>query len=134
MPLRTGIDLVDVVRLSSLNKKVRKRFLTRVFTPLELAQTAEADERLAGRFAAKEAAAKALGTGIGPVSFQEIEVMLVEDGRPVLKLNGKALELAEKLGLQDWAVSITHTPLYAMAIVIGSGEEIKINNDEREDT
>ena len=123
MPLRTGIDLVEVARLNTLNESVHKRFLKRVFTPLELQQTAEEDQRLAGRFAAKEAAAKALGTGIGPVSFQEIEVGLSENGQPYLNLSGRAREFADKLGLRDWVVSITYTPVYAMAVVIGSGPD-----------
>ena len=130
--MRTGIDLVDVTRLDSLNENVRKRFLKRVFTPLELEQTREKNERLAGRFAAKEAVAKALGTGIGLVSFQEIEVRLLKDGQPVLNLSGKARVLADELGLKEWEVSITHTPLYAMAVVIGSGEDLNQNNNERE--
>ena len=79
-------------------------------------------ESLAARFAAKEAVAKALGTGIGAVSFQEIEILRDENRAPVLYLHGAAQELAEKLGLETWSISISHTETHAIAMVVAIGE------------
>ncbi|MGB9801236.1 MAG: holo-ACP synthase [Thermanaerothrix sp.] len=74
MALQCGVDLVEIQRLERLDPQIRQRFLRRVFTPLELEEANEDLAVLAGRFAVKEAVAKALGCGIGPISWQEIEV------------------------------------------------------------
>lgn len=119
MTLRTGIDLVELSRLEDLDPAVRERFLARVFTPRELQETQGQLHRLAGRFAAKEAAAKALGCGIGPVGWQEIEIRSGGQGEPSLALNGEAARLAAELGLHEWSVSITHSRTHAAAVVVG---------------
>ncbi len=122
--LRTGIDLIEVSRFSSQTPGIRKRFIDRVYTEAEQAYCGGSDQHLAGRFAAKEAAAKALGCGIGEVSWQEIEILNDEAGMPVLRLHGKALERAHQLGLTVWSVSITHLKEYAAATVAAIGENL----------
>lgn len=117
-PLRTGIDLVEIGRLENLNPAIRRRFLDRVFTPHELADAQEQWDTLSGRFAAKEAVAKALGSGIGPVAWQEIEILRGDQGEPVLKLSGEAQRRAEALQLNTWSISISHTRAYAVAVAV----------------
>ena len=121
MILRTGLDLVEIERLANLCQKVRHRFILRVFTLQEQQDCDGQLERLSGRFAAKEAVAKALGCGIGQVGWQEIEVLSGEKGEPKLCLHGNALALSEKLGLTTWSISITHTRIHAVAMAVGLG-------------
>lgn len=121
--LRSGIDLVDIQRLADLNPAIRARFMQRVYTPRELAACQGSLASLAGRFAAKEAVAKALGVGIGPVSWQEIEVLNGPDGEPVLQLHGAAHRIAESLGLRVWSISISHSRTQAVAMAVALGNE-----------
>jgi holo-[acyl-carrier protein] synthase len=125
MILRTGVDIVEIQRLEQVNPAIRERFIRRVFTPLEIELARGSYASLAGRFAAKEAVSKALGTGIGPVSWQEIEIRRDPSGAPVLHLHGKAAEIARLLGLAVWSVSISHgrTHAVAMAVALGEGRE-----------
>jgi holo-[acyl-carrier protein] synthase len=123
IPLRTGIDLLEIQRIRDLNPAIRIRFLKRVFTPLELELCHNSDASLAGRFAAKEAVAKALGSGIGAVGWQTIEIGRGSNGEPELQLHGAAAELALSLGLTQWAISITHSHNYAAAIAIAMGDK-----------
>jgi len=120
--LRSGIDLIEIARLEGVQPAIRERFLTRVFTPQELEDARDSSLHLAGRFAAKEAVAKALGCGIGPVSWQEIEIRRGQVGEPVLVLYGKARQMADDLGLTSWSVSISHTKVYALAMAVACGE------------
>ena len=119
--LRSGIDLIDVERLARLAPAIRERFLARVFTEAEQQLCSGRDERLAGRFACKEAVAKALGTGIGEVHWRDIEILAEENGSPRLILHGKAQETAETLGLTVWSVSISHIKTMAVALAVASG-------------
>lgn len=119
--LRTGIDLVEISRLENLNPAIRKRFLERVFTPVELAEAQGRWDTLSGRFAAKEAVVKALGCGIGPVTWQEVEILRGEQGEPVLILHGEAQRRAGALHLSAWSISISHTRAYAVAMAVGAG-------------
>lgn len=123
MIVRTGIDLIEINRLEEVNPAIRERFLKRVFTPLELEQVGKSYASLSGRFAAKEAVSKALGTGIGFVSWQDIEVQRGKYGEPELHLYGNAAKVAEHLGLKDWSVSITHNRSTAAAFVVALGPE-----------
>lgn len=116
--LVTGIDLIEVERIAGAIQRHGERFLKRIFTPTELAESGGSLESLAARFAAKEAAAKALGTGIGVVSWMEIEVLRPCDGPPTLRLSGAARQLAVELGLKEWAVSLSHTHTLAIASVV----------------
>lgn len=117
-PLETGVDLIEVVRLQKAIERHGERFLARVFTQEELGQVGEDLPSLAARWAAKEAVAKSLHTGIGEVSWQEIEILRGDAGEPVLKLYGAAERLARARGLQTWSVSLSHTQDHALAMVV----------------
>lgn len=119
--LRTGIDLVEIRRITALKPEIRSRFLNRVFTAAELEICGGRDESLSGRFACKEAVSKALGTGFGEVSWQEIEIGNDERKMPVLILSGNAQKIADGLGISQWSVSISHTREYAVAVAVGTG-------------
>jgi holo-[acyl-carrier protein] synthase len=119
--LAVGADLVEVRRIDVLVKRYGERFTHRVFTPGELADCGGRAESLAARWAAKEAVAKALGTGIGAMAWQEIEVLRGEYGCPVLRLHGRAQVLAAERGLTQWALSLAHDGGMALAFVVATG-------------
>ena len=112
-----GIDLVEIERFSRINPKIKERFCQRVFTAKEIDAADNKDERFAGRFAAKEAAAKALGVGIGDINWHDLEILNDPKGKPVLHLYGEAERLAREIGWVSWTVSITHTSVTAAAII-----------------
>ncbi len=114
-----GVDLIEVERVAQSINRYGERFLQRVFTQQELAYCRNRVASLAARWAAKEAVAKALGTGIGAVSWQEIEVISKPNQPPALRLHGAAAELAAQLGLSHFALSLSHTKDYAVAFVVG---------------
>lgn len=116
--LVTGVDLIEVERFSRTVERFGERFLARVFTPDERAAVAEDRLRLAARFAAKEAVAKALGTGIGAIGWREIEIGQDERGRPTVRLHGAAQARAVGLGLTQLALSLSHTHAHAIAFVV----------------
>jgi holo-[acyl-carrier protein] synthase len=120
--LRTGIDLIKIDRVRDLLERYRARFLERVFTPQEITELGENVASLAGRFAAKEAVAKVLGTGIGAVAWREIEILRGPQREPLLRLHGAAARLAGELGLQEWSVSISHSQTEAVAIAVARGD------------
>jgi holo-[acyl-carrier protein] synthase len=119
--IRTGVDLVQVQRIADLLDKYGERFARRVFSDRELSACGRRTDRLAARFAAKEAVSKALGTGIGRVSWREIEIVNDDAGRPKLELSGRAEELAVELDLREWSISLSHTQEQAIAFVIAAG-------------
>lgn len=116
--LVNGVDVIEVERVQDAILRHGERFLNRVFTPAELADCAGRVESLAARFAAKEAAAKALGRGIGDVAWQEIEVIGDEAHAPQMRLHGEAARIALEQGLHVWSVSLSHTREFAMAFVV----------------
>ena len=118
MKLRTGVDIIEISRIEEVVARHGKHYLERIYTPAELEQCGKRSESLAGRFAAKEAVAKALGTGIGDISWKEIEVLGDEQNAPVLTLHGSARQLADDLGLRNWSVSISHSQSYSVAFVV----------------
>lgn len=118
MILRTGIDLIEIQRLAQLNPAIRERFLQRVFTTRELEESNQQWASLSGKFAAKEAVAKALGSGIGPVAWQDIEIHHGQQNEPVLELHGAAQRLAEQLHLELWSISISHSQTHAVAVAV----------------
>lgn len=122
MALRTGVDMIKISRLVEIQPAIKARFLSRVYTLTELEECQDLPQSLAGKFAAKEAVAKALGCGIGPVSWQEIEILHGPQGEPLLSLNGQAQVLALSQGLTEWSISISHTQEYAIAMVVALGE------------
>lgn len=122
MIIGTGIDMAEIGRIQQSIDRYRSRFLDRIYTPAEQAyclRKRNSAESFAARFAAKEAGAKALGTGISRgVSWLEIEVVREPGGRPTLKFHGRAASFAARLGVARAALSITHTAELAMASVI----------------
>jgi holo-[acyl-carrier protein] synthase len=117
-----GIDLVDFPRIEEMAKRHGERFLNKVFTATEQAY-AEANkngiEKLAGRFAAKEAILKLMGTGWrGKIAWTDIEIVNNPAGRPEVTLHGEVEKLAEELGIEHISVSITHTANFAIASAV----------------
>ena len=121
--LATGVDLIEVERIANAMARHGDRFLRRIFTRKELALVGGNAASLAARFAAKEAVAKALGCGIGDVAWVEIEVLRGPNNQPELYLHGNALKFSEALGLHTWAVSLSHSMDFAIAMVTAMGDE-----------
>jgi holo-[acyl-carrier protein] synthase len=117
-----GVDITEVDRIAASIQRRGRRFLDRVFTPAEIAyceRHRNRAERFAGRFAAKEAAMKALGTGWRRgVRWVDIEVVREPSGKPTLKLSGATRAIADRLGVKHIAITITHTGNTALAEVI----------------
>jgi holo-[acyl-carrier protein] synthase len=120
MPLVAGADLIEIDRIAGVIDRHGERFLHRVFTVDELAACEGRSHSLAARWAAKEAVAKALGTGIGQVSFREIEVVHDDLHCPSLRLHGAAGALAAQRGLTQWAISLAHDGGLALAFVVAT--------------
>lgn len=116
--IKCGIDVVKISRLDEISPAIRARFIQRVFTSLEQAQLQNDSEALAGVFAAKEAVAKTLGTGIGKVRWQDIEIIHQPSGEPEVRLHGAAFEAATARQLSEWAVSIAHDGGLAVAMAV----------------
>lgn len=116
-----GVDLIERERVLRVYARFGSRFLARVFTPLEIEQAGGHIQRLIGRFVAKEACAKMLGTGIGAVSWQEIEIARQPSGNPHLRLTGAAAARAAALGFTAFDVSLSDTATHSVAIVVGVG-------------
>jgi holo-[acyl-carrier protein] synthase len=122
MLIGTGVDLIEVERIAQSIARFGSRFLERVYTEREIAYCApkrNSAESFAARFAAKEAGAKALGTGINlGVTWREIEVTRSPLGRPTLELSGQARRVAEDLGVRTASLALTHTAALAIAVVV----------------
>lgn len=117
--LRCGIDLIENQRVAASFDRFGERFLRRFFTEGERADCHNQPFRLAARIAAKEAVAKALGTGIGDVRWIDIEIRVDNDHkRPTLHLHGAAAELSRQLGLSEWDISLSHTADHACAVAV----------------
>ncbi len=117
--LRCGIDMIENERVARGIERLGERFLNRFFTAGEREDCDDKPHRLAARLAAKEAVAKALGTGIGDVGWKDIEIRCNNPRkRPVLLLHGPAAELSQEMGLTEWDVSLTHTEVYASAVAV----------------
>ena len=117
-----GTDIIEINRLSSMSAKVIEKLALRVLTPVEYQRyksLKQPEPFLAKRWAGKEAASKALGTGIANgVSFQHIEIASLETGQPILKLTEQALNLAQNLGATSWHISLSDETNYATAFVV----------------
>ena len=122
MVIGVGTDVIEIARIAQSIDRFGDRFLNRVFTPREIAycrRKKNAAESFAARFAAKEAGAKALGTGISQgVSWLEIEVNRESGGRPTLQLTGRAAQRAGRLGIAKSSLSLTHSKDIALAVVV----------------
>jgi holo-[acyl-carrier protein] synthase len=123
-----GIDVVETERIAEIVREHGQRFLDRCFTAREQAYCAANSKRrvehLAGRFAAKEAVLKALGTGWrGGIAWTDVEVLRHESGQPYLQLTGECRRIADSLGIRDWRLSITHVATHAAASAIALGSQ-----------
>ena len=122
MIVGTGVDLAEVPRIKASIERFGARFVERIYTPAEIAyveRKANRFERYAARFAAKEAGMKAIGTGWRhAVRWQDFEVANLPSGKPTLRFHGVAAKIAEKLGVRNVSLSITHTAELGMAYVI----------------
>ncbi len=125
MVLGLGTDLIEIARVQASLQRYGERFLERIFTPGEVAycmRKKHPAESLAARFAAKEAGAKALGTGISRgVGWREIEVRRLPGERPTLHWSGRARALALEMGMKRTSLSLTHSRAMAMAVVVLEG-------------
>jgi len=121
-----GIDLVDLPRIEAMAKQHGRRFLNRVFTSAEQAyaeSNKNSTETLAGRFAAKEAILKLMGTGWrGSIAWTDIEVLNNPAGQPEVTLTGEVKKVADKLCIEHISVSITHTANFAIASAVALAE------------
>jgi len=119
-----GIDIVETSRIKRLIAEHEQRFLDRCFTPAEQKYCAKSERRhcehLAGRFAAKEAILKVLGTGwSGGIAWTDIEILPTPAGQPLVTLSGETLAIAQRLGITRWHISISHIETHATASAIG---------------
>lgn len=115
-----GVDIVELDEFRRVLDVGGECFLRRIYTKAELLFCHNRLPQLAGRFAGKEAVAKAIGTGMRGISWQDIEVLSTAEGRPFILLHGYALDRAAQLGMYHWDISISHSPNIAMAFVISS--------------
>ncbi len=122
--LRTGVDLIEIERVKRAVDQHGARFLERVYTAAERQDCGQRIESLAARFAAKEAVAKALGTGIWRQGVEWTDIEIVRDpdsGAPSLLLHRAAADHAQRLGLHEWSVSLSHDRDRAIAFVVALG-------------
>lgn len=120
--LSTGVDIIEISRVRQVLERYGQRFLKRVFTPGEIEYCRGRAPNLAARFAAKEAAMKALGTGFRGVAWKDIEVVRHQSGAPSIELHGRAKIRAQRLGLQEMALSLSHSREYAVASVVARNQ------------
>ncbi len=117
--LVTGVDIVEVSRISRVAERYGQRFIGRIYTEGEAAYCRGRAPQLATRFAAKEAVMKALGTGIRGVRWRDVEVVRDGGRAPSIRLHGTALARAKRLGIDSLSVSLSHSEHYAVAFVVG---------------
>lgn len=126
--IKIGTDICSVKRIEAAYERFGQRFLERILTEEEmryvLSQPPHTVARLAGRFAAKEAASKTLGTGWHGVHWKEIEILRKPSGEPEIRLHGRAIEVAKKRGLDHFDVSVSHEREYATASVLAYSDDV----------
>ncbi len=120
MQIACGTDLIQIDRIEKAVMRQGERFLSRVYTPSELAYCAGRTASLAVRFAAKEAIAKALGTGIGPhqIRWTDLEIVTASTGEPSVRLHAAAAQFYTDMGGQSIAISLTHDQNLAQAFCV----------------
>ena len=116
--LTTGVDIIEIPRIARVLQEYGQRFLHRIYTPGEIEYCRGRPPNLAGRFAAKEAAMKALGTGVRGVAWKDIEVVRAPSGAPSIRLHGRAQARAQRLGVREISLSMSHSREYAVAFVV----------------
>jgi holo-[acyl-carrier protein] synthase len=117
-----GVDIIEIDRVHNAITRWGEHFLHRVYTECELELYRNKYESLAVRFAGKEAIMKALNTPGVSISWKDVEILSASDGKPLVILNGRALEIAKKLGLRDLEISLSHSRQNAIAFIIGINE------------
>ncbi len=126
-----GIDLVDFPRIEQMVQRHGDRFLNRVFTETEqqyAQQNKNSIEKLAGRFAAKEAVLKLMGTGwAGKIAWTDIEIINNPQGQPQVTLSGEVKKIAEQLHISHVSISITHTANFAIASAVALADSANEN-------
>ncbi len=115
-----GVDIVEIKRIESAVNRGSGRFLRRVYTETELKSCHDRFASLASRFAAKEAVMKVLGSGGTGIAWREIEILTGDDGRPLVKLHGRALNKATELNLKEVCISLSDSREYAVAVAMGT--------------
>ena len=118
--LSVGVDVIETDRIARAVERWGDHFLSHVYTHAELRHCRNHVPELAVRFAAKEAVSKALGTGLRGVTWREMEILTDSRGKPLVHLHGRAKRRAEKLGLDEFAISLSHSRRYAVAFVVAS--------------
>ena len=133
MILGLGTDIIEIVRIGEMIERHEDHFLTRVFTDDEITycqRRKESCQHFAGRWAAKEAVMKTLGTGfIKGISWKDIEIVSSKSGKPFIKLFGGTANFADKIGIKEILITISHCRAYATATAIAVGQ-ININPPE----
>ena len=118
MKIRCGVDLVEIERVGRAYRRRPQIFLRRLFSPDEQAELSVRGFRtrhLAVRFAAKEAVFKVLGLGLGSLAWTDVEILSLSTGEPFVRLSGHAGEQANRLGIEEIAISLSHSKEYAVA-------------------
>ena len=122
-----GTDIVECLRIARMIERHGELFINRVYTPHEIqycSQRKAATQHYAGRWAAKEAVLKALGTGwVKGISWRDIEVQSTESGKPTIHLSGGALQASERRGIHEILISISHCRSHATAFALAVGDE-----------
>jgi len=118
--ISVGVDIVEIERIAAALERWDSRFMRRIYTPAEARHCDGRIPELAARFAAKEAISKALGTGLVGIAWSEMEILSDQRGKPEIRLHGRALERARSLGLDEWAISLSHSERDAIAFVVAS--------------
>ena len=121
--LIAGVDIIEIHRVKRVFEQYGDRFLRRVYTAREIAYCRGRAPQLASRFAAKEATMKALGTGVRGIRWRDIEVVRGRGQAPRIELHGTAQARADRLGLTDIALSLSHSREFAVASVVGDSEK-----------
>lgn len=126
-----GIDIIEIDRVADVIARHGDRFLSRVYTPDEIAHCRGRVSELAARFAAKEAVMKALGTGVRGVGWRDIEVLPNRRGKPLVFLYGRGAARAEQIQLRGLEISLTHSREFAIASVVGERALTEIEDTPR---
>ncbi|MBI3971635.1 MAG: holo-ACP synthase [Chloroflexi bacterium] len=120
IPASVGVDIIEIERFAAVVERWGERFLHRVFTQAELRYCRARVPELAARFAGKEAISKALGTGIRGLAWRDMEILPDALGKPLVTLHDRARARAEALGLTHFAISLSHSRDYAVAMVVAT--------------
>ena len=121
--LIAGVDIIEIGRIAGVFERYGERFLNRIYTEGEIAYCRGRPPQLASRFAAKEAVMKALGTGVRGIRWRDVEVVRRRGRAPTIKLHGTAEARADRIGVSELAVSLTHSKEYAVASVVGQSRD-----------